>query len=140
MLHTAIQYATHKPDLPSAVSKPDVYAQHQRAFAQVSAYLVLDANKEVVARITFKFPRPGHGEGRLNAFVHWLGTQMLKGHASGYGHDKRTAACWEAACYADIGIGQSSPRARFWQALHHDSGHTWEAQLRKAGFTVLQAV
>ena len=109
----------------------DIYDQHRAAFANVSAYVVLK-DGERVATIAFKFPRDGAG--RLYAYVHWIGVPMVRGFAGGYGYDKRTAACSSAAQRLD-GV----PHA-FIDALWVDTGPTWDEQLRKAGFTVIQAV
>ena len=120
----------------------DVYEQHRAAFAQVSAYVVIkDAGNgpERVATIAFKFPRDGAG--RLWVYVHWLGTEMVRGYASGYGYDKRTAACANAAKKINRGIpGIHQDRLAFINALEKDSGTYWDRQLEDAGFTVLSAV
>ena len=75
---------------------------------------------------------------------------MVRGFAGGFGYDKRSAACanaapklklppegstleWERAQYAN-GF------AAFVEALEHDGGESWEMRLYQAGFTVLQAV
>ena len=73
---------------------PDIYDQHKAAFPSVSAYVVLH-NGERVATIAFKHPRDGSG--RLYAYVHWLGVEMVRGFAGGYGYDKHSAACADAA-------------------------------------------
>lgn len=109
----------------------DIYDQHRAAFRSVSAYVILK-DGELVARIAFKFPRDGAG--RLTAYVHWLGEEMVRGFASGGGYDKRTAACASAVAK------MHSDDNAFLEALARDTGPTWEDQLRKAGFTVLSAV
>lgn len=138
---------------------PDIYEQHKAAFARVSAYVIL-RNGERVATIAFKFP--ADGAGRLYAYVHWFGTAMVRGHAGGYGYDKRTAACASAvkhffsAALEAKGVafdsfyhGFNPPHwktaerdsfAAFREALEADRGPSWDAALREAGFTVLQAV
>lgn len=117
---------------------PDIYDQHAKAFEHVSAYVILK-DGERVATVAFKFPRDGAG--RLWAYVHWLGEEMTRGHAGGYGYDKRTAACASAVHKAGLSrlsgyIGGDA----FLEALSRDGGDTWDSALRKAGFTVLQAV
>lgn len=122
----------------------DIYAQHQAAFSRVSAYVVL-RNGERVATVAFKFP--ADGAGRLYAYVHWLGTEMVRGFANGYGYDKRSAACSGASRKAlavprdkhDVGEKQGAHYA-FWAALQTDDGRNWDRMLEDAGFTVLQAV
>lgn len=133
----------------------DIYAQHDSAFALVSAFVVVH-NGERVATIAFKFPKDGAG--RLYAYVHWLGTQMVRGHANGYGYDKRSAACASAARKIrgpqirdktlNNGFGgyssQSEPPSDLQQAfiteLINDNGHYWNRRLEDAGFVVWQAV
>ena len=120
----------------------DIYEQHRAAFANVSAYVIL-RDGELVARIAFKFPKDGAG--RLYAYVHWIGTEMVRGHASGGGYDKRTAACWSAMACAHrakhpLSQELASQRGAFYSALALDRGPTWDDQLRTAGFTVIGAV
>jgi len=135
----------------------DIYKQHEAAFAQVSAYVILK-DGERVATVAFKFPRTGAG--RLWAYVHWIGLEMVRGHAGGYGYDKRTAAVSVAARkMGDVRGPDSVPsdhydlileRARlrkdaenynaFRETISADRGPTWDSALRDAGFTVLQAV
>lgn len=112
-----------------------IYDQHAAAFRNVSAYVILK-NNERVATIAFKHPKDGAG--RLYAYVHWLGTEMVRGHAGGYGYDKRTAAC--ASAINKMQHDGNEPQSLFVRALAQDSGKHWDDQLRDAGFVVLQAV
>jgi hypothetical protein len=118
----------------------DVYEQHRASFGAVSAYVIARDGKRV-ATVAFKFPRDGAG--RLLAYVHWLGTEMARGWASGYGYDKRSAACASAAVRikgADL-RGPSEEHANlFIAALAKDDGMEWHDRLRDAGFDVWQAV
>lgn len=124
----------------------DIYEQHRAAFAQVEAHVILNAQGERVATIAFKFPRDGAG--RLYAYVHWIGLEMVRGYASGGGYDKRSAACAHAACMMPSGLDAKTgmhcdPRhsyGDFRRALARDAGSSWDRELRDAGFTVLQAV
>lgn len=122
--------------------KNKIYDQHDAAFKNVSAYIVMK-DGERVATIAFKFPRDGAG--RLYAYVHWIGVEMVRGHANGYGYDKKSAAC-ESAMSALFKLGDlapiypNSPLHPFFKALDNIGGSTWDAKLREAGFTVLQAV
>lgn len=123
----------------------DIYELHAKAFGRVSAYVVMRDN-ERVATIAFKFP--ADGAGRLYAYVHWLGVPMVRGFAGGYGYDKRSAACANAAKHIkapqddDLTTWERDKEAReaFTAAIAQDSCMTWESQLREAGFTVLHAV
>lgn len=114
----------------------DIYKQHEAAFQHVSAYVILK-DGERVATIAFKFPRDGAG--RLYAYVHWLGLEMVRGHANGYGYDKRSAACESAAERLRI-LTTDKHSSLFAHTLSGIGGSTWDARLRDAGFTVLQAV
>lgn len=67
---------------------PDIYDRHKAAFASVEAFVILH-NGERVASIAFKFPRDGAG--RLYAYVHRYGLEMVRGFAAGGGYDKRSA-------------------------------------------------
>lgn len=121
----------------------DVYEQHNAHFKAVSAYVILH-NGDRVATIAFKFP--ADGAGRLYAYVHWRGVAMVRGHADGYGYDKRSAATYSAArkmstTVEDGAALDTSPsRKAFYAALTTDDGQYWDNRLLKAGFTVLQAV
>lgn len=118
----------------------DVYAQHRASFPQVSAYVIMYGN-ERVATIAFKFPRDGAG--RLYAYVHWIGTPMVRGYAGGYGYDKRSAACANAAGKMPVQLAHDPVNfvyAKFLDTLAHDGGEQWDNALHRAGFTVYQAV
>lgn len=122
-----------------------IYDQHDAAFTSVSAY-VIAKDGERVATIAFKFPRDGAG--RLYAYVHWLGVEMVRGHAGGYGYDKRSAACSVAAKNLHKVRAQQTPDGgelpiagdAFVAALSQDDGLGWDRRLRDVGFDVWQAV
>ncbi len=118
---------------------PNIYELHDKAFARVSAFVVT-RNGEKVATVAIKFP--ADGAGRLYAYVHWLGLEMVRGHAGGYGYNKRSAAVADAA--AKIKGGDIRGRAEelannFIGALIEDDGRDWTRRLEDAGFTVMQA-
>lgn len=116
----------------------DIYDLHSKAFARVSAYVVL-RDGERVATIAFKFP--ADGAGRLYAYVHWLGVPMVRGFAGGYGYDKRSAAVANAVRKIPDDIsGKAGARQAFIEATERDSGSYWDRRLEDAGFTVFQAV
>lgn len=123
-----------------------IYDLHDKAFSQVSAYVVM-RDGEKVATIALKFPKDGAG--RVYAYVHWLGVPMVRGFAGGYGYDKRSAAvasaCQKAiADHANDAPEEATPnhfaRATFFRELQSDGGEYFDRKLEKAGFTVLQAV
>lgn len=129
----------------------EIYDLHDKAFAKVSAFVIVK-DGERVATVAIKFP--ADGAGRLWAYVHWVGIEMVRGHAGGYGHDKRTAAVSSAAGklpqdlpaekYAD-GTPHYADKVRadytaFRAAILADKGPDWDSALRSAGFKVWQAV
>jgi len=115
----------------------NIYSQHAVHFSAVEAYVILK-DGERVATIAFKHPRDGAG--RLYAYVHWLGLEMVRGHASGYGYDKRSAACADAVTEEMVRGGDGRDFLDFCDALVKDDGRRWDQRLRDAGFDVLQAV
>jgi len=115
-----------------------VYEQHDKHFACVAAYIVM-MGSEKVGKIAIKFPQDGAG--RLYAYVHWYGDEMLRGSATGYGYDKRSAAIANAvkgSAIAEDGI--PSDHDKFIRALKADSGLSWDSQLHREGFEVHQAI
>ena len=124
-----------------------IYDQHRAAFGNVSAHCIAK-NGELVGTIAFKFPRDGAG--RLHAYVHWHGIPMVRGFAGGYGYDKRSAACSDAArnainAHKDDSVTPADTgtdmRRDFFIALRDcDNGDTWQGALIKAGFQVWSAV
>ena len=122
-----------------------IYEQHAAAFRNVAAYIVT-RNGERVANISVKFPKDGAG--RLHAYAHWIGAEMVRGMASGYGYDKKSAALADAArkfmkrpdYEENIRNHATNHLSGFLHALAKDDGHAWEANLRDAGFDIMQAV
>lgn len=114
----------------------DIYTQHAAAFASVSAFVILNRAGERVATVALKFPRDGAG--RLYAYVHWIGVEMKRGHAGGFGYDKRSAAVADAA--RRIEWPADADAATFAAAAMLDGGAGWTDAVENAGFTVLQAV
>ncbi len=119
----------------------DIYAQHDAAFKNVSSYAIVK-DGEMVAKISFKFPRAGAG--RLYAYVHWVGVEMVRGQASGYGYDKRSAAVASAVSKLNLEVKPNDAKRddlfRFVGILETDSGEYWDRKLRDAGFDVWQTV
>lgn len=120
----------------------DIYEKHSKAFANVSAYVVL-RNGQHIARVAFKHAKSGM---QLDAYVHLFGIPMERGYARGGGYDKHTAAVSSAAQR----IKASKPDMRYVQdvaafdafiaAALLDDGSRWDTQLRTRGFAVIQAV
>ena len=120
----------------------NIYDQHQNAFTSVSAF-VIAKNGERVATIAFKFPRDGAS--KLWAYVHWCGVPMVRGSATGCGYDKRSAACASASraiekLHKTEFLNKCEDQQAFIHAMGLDDGHGWDENLRRAGFTVWQAV
>ena len=128
----------------------NIYDQHRAAFANVSAFVVLDDAGERVATVAIKFPRDGAG--RLWAYVHLIGVPVVRAYASGYGYDKRSAAV--AAAIAKIpaydlkgepitseyGERINATREAFKAAAPAMDSDDWTRALERQGFRVIQAV
>lgn len=120
----------------------DIYEQHQKAFERVSAFVVTDNSGQRVANIAFKFPEDGAG--RLYCYFHLFGTEMVRGHANGYGYDKKSAACRDAIDKLKVKDGCDPAVQKLMYVLQSygkamDSGN-FDNVLRNAGYNVLQAV
>lgn len=119
----------------------NIYVQHQKTFSNVSAF-VITKGKERVATIAFKFPRDGAG--RLYCYLHIIGVPMVRGHANGYGYDKRSAAMVDAIAKvgraASSDAGTSKTYSAFAKAAPKMDAGQWENCLSLAGFNVFQAV
>ena len=128
------------------MARNKIYDMHDAAFKNVSAFVIME-NGERVATVAFKFP--ADGAGRLSCYLHVLSLPMVKGIAGGYGYDKKSAA------FADAATKQALVKLESWQSAdgytaEYDiakrmgdcltDGASWNDDLRKAGFTVLQAV
>jgi hypothetical protein len=128
-----------------------IYDQHDNAFSHVSAYVILK-DGEHVAKIALKFPKDGAGN--LYAYVHYLGLEMVRDFAGGYGYDKKSAAVTHAATkiepylvedptqqwQIDYAEKINAVMAEFKAALSDIGGKDWDNALRDAGYTVLNAV
>lgn len=123
-----------------------IYDQHDAAFRYVGAHVIMHSG-ERVATIAFKFPKDGAG--RLNVFIHWIGMEMVRGYAGGYGYDKQSAACENAsrklkdpvaAGLAGTSGEHNDQWVKFKEALTDVGGSRWNDRLREAGFTVLSAI
>ena len=129
----------------------DIYSQHSDHFSCVSAYVIMRGGQRI-ATVAMKFP--SDGAGRLYAYVHFIGMEMVRGFAGGYGYDKRTAAVKDAFRKMDPnsyfapdeanGDPQKKMRSecnRFCRAiLKAKDGQDWEQSLHDAGYRVFSAV
>ncbi len=123
-----------------------IYDQHEKAFANVSAYVLLK-NGQQIGKVAFKYPKDGAG--RLTCYLHIHGLKMVKGFAGGYGYDKTSAAFYDAAQKQAIVKLESWQSTTGYETEYADAkallsvwkdGHDWTDNVRNAGFTVLQAV
>jgi hypothetical protein len=122
----------------------NIYHQHVVAFSRVSAFVILK-DGEMVGTVAIKFPRDGAG--RLYAYVHFLGAEMVRGYVGGYGYDKRSAAVNDAmkkidpAQFSpDLDKNRADCEAFRAAVLDSKDGTDWADAFRKAGYDVLQAV
>lgn len=118
----------------------DIYRQHEVSFPQVSAFVVVK-DGERAATVAFKFPKDGAG--RLYCYLHVIGIPMVRGSATGFGYDKRSAAAEAAARLVDPAKGYDGAAAvalAIRAALKGDSGYSWDRRVEDAGFKVWQAV
>lgn len=118
----------------------DIYQQHDKAFANVAAYVLVDGIGNRVATVAFKFPRDGAG--RLWCYLHVVGLEMVRGHARGFGYDKRSAAIEAAAKRLPDAIPPMPPSRDFMRAAHEtaqairaalagDSGADWRDRIER---------
>ena len=125
-----------------------IYQLRDAAFSNVSAYAILH-NGAAIGSVSLKFPKDGAG--RLYAYVHLLGAEMVRGSSTGYGYDKATAALASASKQfphdlakkwaADHGgLELPSYFGPFIAAIAKDGGQRWDSALRDAGFEVFQTV
>lgn len=122
-----------------------IYQQHEAAFANVSAFVLMRDGVRV-GTVAFKYPNDGAG--RLWCYLHIHGLPMVRDYAGGYGYDKASAAFYGAA------KKQAMVKLESWQTMDRTedralaslclkdwkNGYDWKDNLRNAGFAVLQAV
>ncbi len=119
----------------------DIYEQHAAAFAHVSAFAVMRDGKQV-ATVAIKFPQDGAG--RLYAYVHVIGTRMVRGSASGGGYDKRSAAVYDA-CKAlrhggDWDADTAAAIELFRDAAPSMDSRDWTSALSSVGLQAWQVI
>ena len=119
-----------------------IYDQYAKAFSSVSAYVICK-NGTRIATVAFRFPRDDAG--RLRCFAHVVGAPMVRGYATGYGYDKKSAAAESAFARIDVadfmtGDPYSDHAATLKAALAANEGYVWYRRIRDAGYDVFQAV
>lgn len=120
-------------------SARDIYQQHESAFKNVSAYVIVKNNKEA-ARIAFKHPK--NGDGRVYCYFHFLGIPAVRGWCDGGGYDKMTSSCIEAILKSDdtAGYDDTDHNLPALKTMVKDNGVEWKRQLESAGYQVFKAV
>lgn len=111
------------------------YEQHEAAFKHVSAYALLDFNNQLIAKISFKFPKDGAG--RLYCYFHWHGHKIVRGYANGHGYRKATAAILNAMKKL---TSDSSVLSDIKSALETEDYKHWTETLSHAEFIVIQVI
>ena len=116
-----------------------LYREAGKAINDNQAYIILDGAR-VVAKITLKYT-----DQRCTAYLWIEGVGISKGHASGGGYDRASAALRKAALAAPECIyrnieGYQERRASIINALLHDDGERWHEHLFRAGFTNVSAL
>jgi hypothetical protein len=120
-----------------------LWEQYDSAFKQVTAHAVLHEGQHV-ANIAIKFPRDGGG--RVVAYVHWLGREVVRGSAGGGGYDKTSAAVHEAGRKlgtkpTDIESRPAALNAFVKALIGDDNGQDWTRSIRDAdGFSLLNVI
>lgn len=122
----------------------DIYELHSKAFDRVSAFVIL-RDGEKVATVSIKYP--ADGAARLYAYVHWIGLRMVRGMATGFGYDKRSAAVGDALGHLKADNPPSGVEtegamrfAEFCDCRAAMDGLDWTRAIERAGFVVMQAV
>ena len=126
------------------MTKPVIYDQFDAAFRHVTAKAIMYNGKHV-ANVSLKYGS------RVYAYVHFIGSEMVRGFAGGGGYDKASAAVFEA-----IDKLKSSPVGKyegetlrtdpqrgfeaFTSVENHDSGADWDRCLRDAGFEIINVI
>ena len=130
-----------------------VYDAHRKAFTNVSAWVILDAQGDKVATVAIKYGA------RVTAFTHFLNVPMTRGSAGGGGYDRESAAVQDGFAkaiahdpkavrddwqnrpeYLAMERDAQSALDAFRQALTRSDGYHWHQNLERAGYRVLQAV
>ena len=132
------------------MSRPKIYEQHDKAFSNVSAYVLMHSG-ERLGTIAIKYP--ADGAGRLYMYLHIHSLRMVRGMASGYGYDKASAAFENAAKELQavkLEQWQDNSKGDYDSFFAHVAtiadvadnigGRDWRDALRDAGYVTLQAV
>ena len=72
-----------------------VYEKHDKHFAKVSAWVIVNEQGEKVGTMSAKYPNDGMG--KLYLYLHLYGSEMVQVSVSGYGFDKLSVAIQKAA-------------------------------------------
>ena len=108
------------------------YAAFDRAFSNVSAYVILHSGA-AVGRVAFK-----HGAS-VQCYAQVWGSDMERGKAGGGGYDRTTAAAEQA--FARMGGKDATPQVKahvdaIQRAMTGPDGKRWTVRLEEAGYTI----
>lgn len=109
----------------------NVYEQCNNTFKGVSAF-VIAYKGEKIGTVKLK-----DGVSCI-AYVHFLGSTMIRATANGHGYDRHSSACANAAKKSSHNGDPIA--ASFWKALREDNGSHWNRMLEDAGFSVWSAI
>lgn len=130
--------------MSKSINSKSVYQKFESAFSNVAAYAILKDGKHV-ANITLKYPKDGMG--RLQCFMHILGTEMQNAFVSGCGYDKQSAAIHKTAkqykeCIADNTEYKIKPSALELLELlsSYEASNGWDNMLYKSGFDKINVI
>ena len=124
-----------------------IYDQHNASFAKVEGYVITEkGGNDRLATVAFKFPEDGAG--RLYCYLHLIGIPMVRGSATGYGYDKRSAAFEDATDKLGISNDHHIDTVKYTNLIIAfrkagcvgNGGSNWDRALREAGYNVLQAI
>ena len=96
-----------------------VYEKHDKHFAKVSAWVIINEQGEKTGAMSVKYPNDGMG--KLYLYLHLYGLEMVQVSVSGCGFDKLSVAVQKAAdTYVKQNLGNDKLNVKdldFLQAL-----------------------
>lgn len=144
--HSEPQGLTIQHDEPAGTVEGSgkIYEQFDGHFKRTTAYAILGADGEYLARVVFK--HPGQGVGRLYAYFQIWGAPMVRSSAAGSGFDKFSAALCSAA--SKLKTSMFAPREDGWHEraakLRNDilksDENSWRRKLESLGYRVLTVI
>lgn len=124
----------------------DIYDKQQKHFQGVAAYVIMEGTK-ITGRVQFHTTKSG----KVYCYLHFFGTTMVRGSASGYGYDKHSAAFEDAVdtllvpplpdgplAYHAAEVQATAAGLAAWMRNH--DGADWDDSLWAYNYTVVRAV